>query len=70
MEEGNMLKLLSLVIILNFGDYEGCYGTISKIEPITELKTDMTVIKDVTCPNGQKYDYIVGIPTRYLSPSN
>lgn len=61
-----MLTLLSLVIINNFSDYNGCYGKLYKIEQ----EYSMTLIKDVVCPDGSKYEYIVGIPARYLSPFN
>lgn len=64
------LLILTLVIVNNFGDYEGCHGKLYKVEPIHELKTDVTVIKDIVCPNGEKFQYVIGIPSKYLSPLN
>lgn len=56
----------TIVWIIGFGYYQGCQGLVTRIEPIPGYNQDMTIIRNVKCGNGDKFDYIVGIPSKYL----
>ena len=57
----------AIVLIMNFGYYEGCKGIVTRIEPVPGYNTDMTVVRTVRCPNGDQYKWIAGIPSKYLA---
>ena len=51
-------------------EYNGCTGILTKIEHIPEIHETITVVKPVICPNGNKYDYIVGLRLEHLVTSS
>lgn len=60
--------MLVTVFWLQMPEYNGCYGMLAKMEYMEELKETMTVLKNVKCPDGKEYDYIVGINKSRLRP--
>ena len=56
----------AIVMIIGFGYYEHCSGIVTRIEPVPGYNTDMTIVREVKCPNGDQYRWIIGVPSKYL----
>jgi hypothetical protein len=51
-------------------DYYDCIGRLKIVEEIPELEHSITALTDVYCPNGEAFDYIVGVRKSQLQKAD